>query len=46
MLCVQEACCTLRDPLRDETGEVVRGLSLADKDGPLWAALLKTTVMC
>ena len=27
---VQQACCTLRDPFRDEISEVGRGLSLAD----------------
>jgi len=29
-LSVQQACCTLRDPLWDEIREVSRGLSLAD----------------
>ncbi len=35
-----------RDPLRDKIREVGRGLARRQTDGPLWAALLKTTVMC
>ena len=36
-----------RDPLRDKIREVGRGaLARRHTEGPLWAALLKTTVMC
>jgi hypothetical protein len=35
-----------RDPLRDETRSGQGALARRHTDGPLWAALLKTTVMC
>ena len=35
-----------RDPLRDKIREWAGALARRHTDGPLWAALLKTTVMC
>jgi hypothetical protein len=47
-LSVHQACCTLRDPLRDEIREVRRGISFADTQTGRYVRmyLLKTTVMC
>ena len=42
-----QACCSNRDPLLDKIREVGRGaLARRQTDGPLCAAVLKTTVMC
>ncbi len=43
---VQQACCTLRDPFRDEISEVGRGLSLADTQTGQYVRLYSRRRLC